>query len=104
MEMAVTDHSVLQSLQVISALLPPVLHHPAQCKIHVTKCMLGYMKTMPTEYTEALRELLQLAALLLVSSLQLLMLHPQPLLLQHDPLVQTTHMLVTVSVCHSWKQ
>lgn len=44
---------------------------------------------------EALRELLQLAALLLVSSFELLMLHSQPLLLQHDLLVQTAQMSVT---------
>lgn len=36
-----------------------------------------------------LRELFQLAALFLVSSLELLMLHSEPLLLQHDLLVQT---------------
>ncbi len=41
---------------------------------------------------EPLRELLQLAALLLVSSLELFMLHPQPLLLQHDLLVQAAQM------------
>ena len=35
------------------------------------------------------RELVQLAALLLVGGLELLVLHPQPLLLQHDLLVQT---------------
>ncbi len=47
---------------------------------------------------KALRELLQLAALLLVGSLELLVLHPQPLLLQHDLLVQTTQMSGTASV------
>lgn len=38
-------------------------------------------------HVETLRELLQLAALLLVDSLELLVLHPQPFLLQHDLLV-----------------
>lgn len=36
-----------------------------------------------------LRELVQLAALLLVGGLQLVVLHPEPLLLQHDLLVET---------------
>lgn len=42
-------------------------------------------------YGELLREFLQLAALLLVQRFELLVLHPQPLLFQHDLLVQTAH-------------
>lgn len=36
-----------------------------------------------------IRKLVQLAALILVGGFELLVLHPEPLLLQHDFLVQT---------------
>lgn len=38
LDMPVTDHSLLQSLQVLSGLFPSVLLHPAECKIDVTLC------------------------------------------------------------------
>lgn len=61
----------------------------------ITACACDITGKQPAvRYTmRILRELLQLAALLLVDSLELLMLHPLPLLLQHDLLVQTAHIV-----------
>lgn len=86
--MPVTDHSLLQSLQVLSGLFPSVLLHPAERKKSMLLCANGTTgKGCSGLHVETLRELLQLAALLLVDSLELLVLHPQPFLLQHDLLV-----------------
>ena len=96
MDVRITDHGVLQSLQVLLGLLPPVLLHPAQSQRNVDQCHWLHGKQAAVDrHIEALRELLQLAALLLVDGLQLLVLHPQPLLLQHDLLVQAAHRSVS---------
>lgn len=52
---------------------------------------------------QCIRELLKLATLLMVCSLELVMLHPQSLLLQHDLLVQAVQMraLPLSSIPHS---
>lgn len=88
MDMPITDHSLLQPLHVLLGLLPPVLHHPAERRTDVTSRTRYDGKQADYMRGGALRELLQLAALLLVGGLELLVLHLQPLVLQDDLLVQ----------------
>lgn len=66
----------------------------------VNACLYAVGENSTRLNVEALRELLQLAALLLVSGFELLMFHFQPLLLQHDLLVQTAQISAAASVLH----
>lgn len=87
-----TDHSLLQTLEILPGLLPLVLLHPVNRSIkHTVKNQKTLSGVSKAAHTGALRELLQLAALLLVHPLELLVLHLQSLLLQHDLLVLAVH-------------
>lgn len=88
-----------QPLQLNSPPSPPVPSGPAwpalfcpasRCKTtsNMSKCCCGNRKQRAVPARD-LRELVQLAALLLVGGFELLVFHPEPLLLQHDLLVQT---------------